>query len=283
MERRKSMLLSIIVGGIVLFLLSSVAIIVFLISMYRTARLDRVLEQDLFFAQLPKSFEGFSVFFIADLHRRVISDQLIEVVRNRVDLVIIGGDIVESGVPLSVVEENLTKLKELGSLYFVWGNNDYEVDIAELEALLLKYQVTILANTAVTLQSKKGEKLTLLGIDDIAVARDRLDVALAACHEKSFFRVLVSHNPKVKKQLLAEHRISLVLSGHTHGGQVRIFGYGPYQLGSIEIDDGCTYVTSNGYGTSTVPLRWGAKPEAHLFTFKQGRQSSVGEQKEIRL
>ena len=150
--------------------------------MYRTAKLDRILKQDLYFACLPKSFEGFRLFFIADLHRRVISDQLIDSIRNEVDLVIIGGDIVESGVPLLRVEQNVAKLKDLGPLYFVWGNNDYEVDSNELEKILLKHRCNDFNEySRIGLYQKKEKRLTLLGIDDISIERDRLDLALAVC------------------------------------------------------------------------------------------------------
>ena len=62
----------------------------------------------------------------------IISDKLIEGARDKADLVIIGGDIRERGVPIERVEKNILKLKELGPLYFVWGNNDYEGDFHEL-------------------------------------------------------------------------------------------------------------------------------------------------------
>lgn len=269
--------------SIILLEIIVILILIVMYIMYRTAKLNRILKQDLYFACLPKSFEDFRIFFIADLHRRVISDKLIDSIRNEVDLVIIGGDIVESGVPLIKVEQNVTKLKDLGPLYFVWGNNDYEIDSNELEKILLKLGVTILTNTAVSVFSKEGEKIVLLGIDDISMERDRLDLAIAGCNNKELFRILVSHNPRVKDQLCEEHGISLVLSGHTHGGQVRIFDHGPYKLGGIEMDRSCLYVTSNGYGTSTVPLRLGAKPETHVFTLKKGHKIGMGKQKEIQL
>lgn len=243
--------------------------------MWRTAKQDRVIFQDLFFSDFPEDFGEIRIFFISDIHRRLISDSLIKDVIGKVDIVIIGGDIRESGVPLERVEKNILKLKTVGPLYFVWGNNDYEGDFHKLDASLLKHGVKILDNTALSFESNNGDKFALLGIDDISVERDRLDLALSDCGEERF-RILISHNPLVKNQIKPEHHINLVLSGHTHGGQIRIFGFGPYRLGGISIVDECMYITSNGYGTSTVPLRLEAKPETHLFTLKKGDCTEYG-------
>lgn len=273
----------IVVFIIIVLIVLIIALTVLSFYMYRTAQLERIVYQDLYFSNLPKHFGDVRVFFISDVHKRIISDQIIAKVQQQVDLVIIGGDLTERTVPFAHVEQNLAKLKSIGApLYFVWGNNDYEVDVHELDARLLQYGVTILANTAVHLEAKQGEKMTLLGIEDITVERDRLDMALAdARNVKDAFRILVSHNPKVKVQVQEEYRISLVLSGHTHGGQVRFFGYGPYKLGDTEMFNNCVYVTSNGYGTSTIPMRLTAKPETHLFTLKRGDHTSIGEKKEV--
>lgn len=248
--------------------------------MYRTANMERVMVQDLYFEDLPRNVEDFKLFFISDIHRRVISDQLIETVRYRSNTVIIGGDLTESTVPFTRVEQNILKLKKIGQMYFVWGNNDYGVDTQELESVLLKHDVTILTNEAVSI---KNGKITLLGIDDISMNRDRLDIALNQCAPTPSFRILISHNPLVRDQILEDYGIRLILAGHTHGGQIRILGYGPYKLGGIEFIHNCMIFVSNGFGTSTVPLRLGAKPETHLLTLKRRINTGIGERQEIRL
>lgn len=248
--------------------------------MYRTAKQERILVQDLYFEDFPKDVKELKFFFISDIHRRLISDQLIETVINKANLVIIGGDLTESSVPISRVEQNIVKLKKIGHVYFVWGNNDYDINPNELETVLIKHGVSILANTAISINKLN---ITLLGIDDISMEKDRFDLALKKCGHEPSFRILISHNPQIKEQLLEEHNIRLVLSGHTHGGQIRIFGYGPYKLGGIEFVGNCLFVISNGFGTSAIPLRLVAKPETHLLTLKSGHHTAIGEQKEIRL
>ncbi|MDP4161842.1 MAG: metallophosphoesterase [Bacillota bacterium] len=238
-----------------------------LIHMLIEAFSNKVVEQDLFFSDFPKSFGKVTLFFISDIHRRTVSDNMLKKVKGRADIVIIGGDIIEKGVPFNRVKENVKKLKEIGPVYFVWGNNDYEVDYHELDAILLENKVKILDNTAVTFESAEGEKLSLLGVDDLSLKRDRLDLSLQDAEDESF-KILASHNPKITEKILSEHQISLVLSGHTHGGQIHIFGYSPHERGKTEVLKNTMVLISNGYGTTTIPLRLGAPAQCHLITLK---------------
>lgn len=231
--------------------------------MLKEAFKNHVVEHNLSFEDFPESFGEVSIFFISDVHRRKIDDTILEKVKGKVDIVIIGGDLTEKKVPLSRVKENVTKLKSLGPVYFVWGNNDYEIDYHELDATLLENGVKILDNTAVTFESEREDKLILLGTDDITVGRDRLDLALSDVVSEGF-RILVSHNPKIIELIKPENRISLLLSGHTHGGQIRLFSFGPYKKGGISKVHNTTVLVSNGYGTTALPLRLGAPSETHL-------------------
>ncbi|RFU65566.1 metallophosphoesterase [Peribacillus glennii] len=257
----------------VIYIIIAVSLIGMIFFMVKTAYLDKVVENDLAFEEFPATFGTLSIFFISDIHRRVISDEIINRVNGRTDIVIIGGDLKEGGVPLTRVEKNLAKLKKVGPVYFVWGNNDYEGDYHMLDATLLRHGVKILDNGLVTFESEQGEKIELLGIDDIAMERDRLDLALADS-ERQAFKILVSHNPLVMQQIKKENKISLVLSGHTHGGQIRFMGIGPYKLGGMRKQGGTVILTSNGYGTTSLPLRLGAEPETHLLHLKKQPASS---------
>jgi predicted MPP superfamily phosphohydrolase len=187
------------------------------------------------------------------------------------DVVVIGGDLTEKGVPLKRVKENLEKLKKVGPIFFVWGNNDYEADFHDLDALLLESGVKSLDNTAVIFESEEGEKLSLLGVDDLNQNRDRLDLALSDA-EKDSFKILACHYPNIMEKILPEHKISLVLSGHTHGGQIHILGYSPYKRGGIRKFAHTTVLISNGYGTTGIALRLGAPAECHLLTIRKRDQ-----------
>ncbi|MGE8077916.1 metallophosphoesterase [Peribacillus loiseleuriae] len=258
-----------ILNGIII----GVAIIVFLILyMWRMAFLNRILVQSLNFEDFSESAHPFSLFFISDIHRRKISPKLIDFVRNKADIVIIGGDLREGGVPLKRVTENIEKLKEIGPVYFVWGNNDYEQNEQELWTMLERQNVTILNNKSTRLKRSEHLKITLIGIEDIGEKKANYELARKDAAENDF-RILISHNPLISKGVKKEHNIHLVLSGHTHGGQIRFFGIGPYKHGGITKTEKSLFLTSNGYGTSSIPLRLGAKPETHLLTLQNGKNT----------
>jgi predicted MPP superfamily phosphohydrolase len=239
------------------------------IYMYRLAHLDRVIDHTFEFSTFP-SEETITIFFISDIHRRVISNEIIGKVKGKADFVLIGGDLAEKGVPLDRIKENLTKLKSVGPVYFIWGNNDYEIDRHELDALFVELGIHELLDTSVLFETKDGGKIRLLGIDfyDEEEQSGRLDLAMEEVETDSF-RILASHTPEIEKEMEKSYGIDLVLSGHTHGGQIRIFGVGRYKLGGVSQRNHTTILTSNGYGTSLLPLRLMAKPETHLIHIKK--------------
>ncbi|MFD1738584.1 metallophosphoesterase [Bacillus salitolerans] len=239
-----------------------------IVYMYREAHRNTIRYEQLKFDSFPESFGELKVFFISDIHRRIVSEEIIASLTGRADLVIIGGDITEKGVPFSRVLENINRLKKIGPLYFVWGNNDYEVDYHELDALLINHGVKILDNTALSFESTTGEKLALIGVDDMNRKRDRLDLALSDC-DKVGFRMLVSHDPRIMRKINNDDHIHFVMSGHTHGGQIRLGRLGFYHKGGISHHDKTVLLISNGYGTTSVPLRFGAPAETHFITISK--------------
>ena len=249
--------------------IACIAFIGLFIYMAREAFLDQVIVNELYFDDFPETFGKVSIFFISDIHRRKVAKKIISDVKGKVDIVIIGGDLTEKGVPFDRVKDNLLLLKELGPVYFVWGNNDYEVDYHELDALLLSCGVKIIDNTAVVFESRAAEKVVLLGIDNMNGKRDRLDLALEDAGNDGF-RILAAHNPNIKSKIEVEHNIRLVIAGHTHGGQIHILGYSPYEKGKVKRLEQTTLLVSNGYGTTGVPLRLGARAQTHLIILKKG-------------
>ena len=238
--------------------------------MWREAQRNEVLTNVLVFSHYPYQ-KPLTIFFISDIHRRTIHPSLIKKVKGTADLVIIGGDLAEKGVPLERVSHNLQCLKQVAPVFFVWGNNDYEIPEAELSRLFQEHEIRVLRNDSFCLSADvPGDRpVYLLGVDDIGKGN--------SCKSSTFrevpneaFKILVSHNPIFQKKLTAVDDVSLFLSGHTHGGQIRFFDFGPYEKGGWEKRGKMKVLVSNGYGTSAVPLRLGAKAETHLITIKNG-------------
>jgi predicted MPP superfamily phosphohydrolase len=237
-----------------------------LIYMWCEAHRNTIKQTEITLEGFPKSFNGLKLFFISDIHRRTLSANIIsKLEHSSVDLIVIGGDIMEKGVPFDRVENNIKALTKIAPVYFVWGNNDYESDYRRLDVLLREHHVKILDNTAVCFETEK-EKLILLGVDDVGTDRDRLDLALQDAEDG--YRILISHNPDITQKVRQVYDIGFVISGHTHGGQIRLFQWGIREKGGVKERNGVKLLISNGYGTTTIPFRFCAPAETHLLTLK---------------
>lgn len=259
------------VVAVLLMILAGIALVV---KMHKNAKEDHIKYEMFYFPNFPMTFKEITIFFISDIHRRDISPSIVEEAKGIAELVIIGGDLLEKGVSLKTVRHNLRKLKNIGPVFFVWGNNDYEADVEKLKELLEEEGVTVLDNRSVSFTSPKKQKWHLVGVEDRSLEHDDLDKALQGI-KKSAFKILISHNPKVMEDLTDDHGVTLVLSGHTHGGQIRILGFGPYEKGATKVIGKTTILVSNGYGTTSIPLRLGAKPETHIIKIQHTQDKRI--------
>ncbi|MBM7648017.1 putative MPP superfamily phosphohydrolase [Bacillus ectoiniformans] len=207
----------------------------------------------------------FNLFFISDIHRRQIAHSIIDKVQGKADVIVIGGDLTEKGVPIDRIKQNLVLLQKVAPVFFVWGNNDYECP--DLKDLLESCNVTILKNGSAVL-NHGTQQIYLLGVDDASVGT--IDKPSTFSHvPNEGCKILISHNPVFANRLSEGDSVSLFLSGHTHGGQIRLFHWGLYPNGGWSERAGMRMLVSNGYGTSGVPLRLGAKAETHLITISK--------------
>lgn len=264
-----------------LLMIAIVCIFLFglLIYMWYEAKTLKIDRRELYLPEWPQGFDGVKVLFLSDIHSRILPQWVRdELKQEKVDLIIIGGDLTEKGVPLQKVEDHISFLTSLGLTYFVWGNHDYQVDYRELDLLLREKKVTVLDNRAVSFESG-GDRLWLVGIDDVSKNRDNLHLALADV-EQPGYRLLLSHNPIIVEKIKESDQIHGVLSGHTHGGQICLPFLGPitghrnsvvskYVSGEYYLPEGkMSLFVSKGVGTSHLPLRLLAPPELHILTLR---------------
>lgn len=236
-----------------------------LLYMYKTAHTDNVDNKTIIDDRFPASFGQVNLFFISDTHKRLIKKQTLAQLSDKVDIVIIGGDLTEKGVPIENVKENINRLKELNApIYFIWGNNDYETDFHELDVTLLENDVKVLANTAANFETEAGDSFSLLGLD--CLHNRTVNFHYADHDAYGSYRILITHDPKGYHNLDSNQKrnIHMVLSGHTHGGQIRLFGWSLYPKGGWKIKDQTHVLISEGYGTTFVPLRLGTSAQCHL-------------------
>ncbi|MFJ7951370.1 metallophosphoesterase [Lysinibacillus sp. NPDC096418] len=231
----------------------------FLLYMWKVAHENNVLNHQL---KLVGKREEIRLFFISDTHLRKINRDMIKSIQGSFDAVIIGGDFADSRTPIERIHDNLDLLTPLGPTYFVWGNNDREVGENRLRGILLEHGVQIIANDAVLLQNKKN-RFWLSAIEDTSTMKYSFEAAFEKVDEEDLV-VFISHNPGVFARVRAKFRADLMIGGHLHGGQIRVGPYGVHPNGSYRERDGVMTLVSNGYGTTLLPLRLGAKPQCHI-------------------
>lgn len=205
-----------------------------------------------------KRFEPIDLLFISDIHRRRIPEKMME---EKADVVLIGGDLLEGGVPLARVEANLKKLSRIAPVYFIWGNNDRETDIEQLLDVFKRCGVEVLANRSVELAGNPHVKLVgndYFGFDPDGLKRSFADVAADDTV------IFATHTPFVFEQVEKKYAPHLLLAGHTHGGQIRFGPFGIYEKGSLRKRNGFVELVSNGFGTTHLHLRLGTQGEYHL-------------------
>ncbi|MBM7577459.1 metallophosphoesterase [Jeotgalibacillus terrae] len=209
-----------------------------------------------------KKYKPVNMLFISDIHRRSVSEKWLTSLPET-DIAVIGGDITEKGVSFERVRKNAALLAANKKTYFVFGNNDEEVDKTLLTDILENQGITVLENESVKCHLNEG--LVIAGVGDINYKKDDISKTMAGIQDEDV--ILISHDPRITKKLnqtANAANIKLILSGHTHGGQIRLFGFGPYQKGSMKRKPHYSHLISNGYGTTLLPMRLGAKSEVHL-------------------
>lgn len=208
-----------------------------------------------------------TLFFISDIHRRKIDERLLNKIREfgPIDMVIIGGDLAEGGVPVARIEENVEKLSMLGELFFIWGNNDREVGEDVIRRILQRHGGTLLENSASGIASHPT--WCLCGTDD--PSSNNVDISRALQNSHRYKHLIVAtHSPVLFRKVKEYVQPDLMLAGHTHGGQIRIGRFGLHPLGKFTVSNAKATLISNGYGTSIIPLRFGAKPECHIIRIR---------------
>lgn len=222
---------------------------------------------------LPRGFEGFSITLISDLHGQVADSLLSLLRRSRPELIAITGDLVDSR--RQELQAALAFVRETASIapcYYAPGN--HESRLPQYPALVSQLQqagVTLLDDREILL-SRDGSHIRLLGLLDPAFpgGMERVQRVLETAGRNQDFQLLLSHRPELFP-LYARNGFDLILSGHAHGGQVRIPGVGglyapgqglfPKWDGGVYTQWGSTLVVSRGLGNSAAPLRICNPPE----------------------
>jgi len=246
----------------------------------RNALAIEVREHEVAIPHLPEAFDGYTILQLTDLHsdtRPRLIDALIEVVEPlRYDLCVMTGDYRASTYgPFDAALEDLKRLRPYlaGEVLAVLGNHDTIRMVPAMEAMGYR----LLLNERVMIE-RDGESLYLAGIEDAHDYRLEDYQRAAADISRHAASILLSHTPEAYRQA-AHAGFDLMLSGHTHGGQICLPGGVPLLTrasspralarGSWK-HDGMVGYTSTGAGTSLVDVRLNCPPEVTLHRLRRG-------------
>ena len=237
-----------------------------------------------------KNLDNFKIVAISDIHggsNNVNEDRLRELVaranEQNPDLIVLLGDYISEKqgspdnlrMPVSVIADNLQGFRAKYGVYGVIGNHDHWHDQAEITKEFERVGIDILENEIVPI--KIGEEtVNLWGIEDYW-KQFRVPTGILDSIENKQNIIAITHNPDTL--LKTPDVISLMLAGHSHGGQVRLPFWGAILhvtdprlvKGEVEIDGKHVFITS-GVGCSGPQIRFLAPPEIAVLTLVSENQ-----------
>jgi uncharacterized protein len=240
-----------------------------------------VRETDIFVRDLPGAFDGFRIAQITDVHhsRLVSIEEVRRVVdvtmRMKPDLIALTGDYTTSY--RRYIEPCAEALGALYAPHGVWavlGNHDHYTDALLTVRALKRHHINVLEN-ANTIVSRGGETLQLAGVGDWTWGQADWERSLYGIDRRRP-TVMLSHQPVVLDLPEAEG-LSLILSGHTHGGQVSLPFIGtPVRYGrdfkyvhGLYEKQGTQLYVSAGTGVIGLPVRFGVRPEISILKLRR--------------
>lgn len=225
--------------------------------------------------QVGNGGAGVRVVQLSDLHLRELGRRensiLEELKRLKPDLVVLSGDVVDRRDSIGILEQFLRQLPKVDTVA-VLGNWEYwgDVDLQALRAAYGTHGVSLLINSEHSVYPK-GKQIVVVGLDDATAGQPKVKQFIT--DRRAIKSLLIEHSPGFfESQNAKEGHFDLCLSGHTHAGQVSLFGWAPWTPpGSGHFVSGwyetpmCSMYVSRGLGTSILPVRFFARPEIAVF------------------
>ena len=246
----------------------------------------------------PENLAGLRIAALADIH--VGSpfnglDKLEQIValtnQSNPDIIVLLGDyvidVVVGGkfVPPNKLAPVLAELRAPLGVWAVLGNHDLWLDAELVQTALEHHGIQVLEDSSVRIR-RGSDEFWLAGIDDLWEGRPDITRAFRGVPEDSAI-VAITHNPDLFPDV--PPRVNLLITGHTHGGQVRVPFFGPlivpssygrrYAAGHI-VEDGRHLFVSSGLGTSILPVRFLVPPEISLLVIETEPRARATRQRE---
>jgi uncharacterized protein len=235
-------------------------------------------EVTIYLKRLPKELDGFRLVHLSDIHHSPFTSlehitRAVEIAnRLEPDMFVLTGDYVSHETEyIAPMADAMGKLVSEFGTFACLGNHDHWTD-PELVADLLRGEgITVLNNEGFRFKAR-GASVWLAGVDDLMAGKTDLRAALNGSDE-SEMKLLLAHNPAIVRRA-ARYNVDLMLSGHTHGGQVKIRDEEKRILPRRKLSSGLHYrkdtqiYITRGIGTVVVPIRYQCPPEISLIELK---------------
>jgi uncharacterized protein len=255
-------------------------------------QLDR---QELTLARWPVALDGYKIAVLSDFHYDPVFSvhplhAAIPIVNAlQPDLIALTGDFVteptfgrnrrKAAYAAEPCSSLLRQMKAPHGLWAVMGNHDAITDAQLVTSILRSTGIQVLSNQSTPIEHA-GARFWLSGVDDVLKGHSDLDATLANVPSGEP-TVLMAHEPDYA-DFVARHPVDLQLSGHSHGGQVRLPFLPPfyepalarkYVAGLFRVGP-LTLYTNRGLGTIGLPIRFDCPPEVTLITLRHGASST---------
>jgi predicted MPP superfamily phosphohydrolase len=243
----------------------------------------RVVEREVRVEGLDARFDGLRIAHLSDLHIGTLTPKSWGMAwshaanRRAPHVTVVTGDMVTSGIEYhDDIAEVVGALRSEHGVFASMGNHDYFGEGEPLVSMLRARGVKVLRNEGIVLE-RGGAKLWLAAIDDTWTRRDDLRAALSGRPDGAPV-VLLAHDPH-RFDEAADAGADVVLSGHTHGGQIAMpFAYRAVSLASLahKYNVGfyrrgrATLYVHPGLGTTGPPMRLGVAPEVTILVLRAG-------------
>jgi predicted MPP superfamily phosphohydrolase len=231
--------------------------------------------QEIYLRRLPKALDGLRIVHLSDFHYGPLVnpthlERAIEAANDlHADMIALTGDYISNDRSYAgPCAELIGRLRARHGVFAVLGNHDHWTDAALIADLFRAEGIRVLLNEGLRIDLN-GASFWLAGVNDTMVGLEDLPLALAGSSDDEM-KLLLAHNPIILRRA-ARANVDLVLSGHTHGGQVilrpeknasgrprRRLVRGLGRRGNTQI-----YVT-RGLGTVVLPIRYGCPPEVSV-------------------
>lgn len=231
--------------------------------------------------KLSDRFEGYRIAQISDLHAGTWLNQerlqrVVDMINaEQPDLVAITGDFVTHGevMPLQhMIIDPLANVNAPDGIVAVTGNHDYRTNVGHVREILKSGNIRELKNNSIVLERDQA-KLAIAGVDDVWAHKADLDRVIKTLPEADVPAILLAHEPDYADASARSGRFALQMSGHSHGGQIRLPFMGPpylprygrkYPIGQYQVRNMIQY-TNRGIGMTPPNFRFGCPPEITIF------------------